>query len=102
MSINNSHNAAAVLSHQSLFEQLRPHAAKWNEIGTFLGFHQNELRVIEGRPKNFMGAPVSCLSEMLDAWLEWEPGDNRGSVSLESLKKAVKKAGLGRTAAELH
>ena len=49
-----------------------------------------------------MTAPGSWLSAMLEAWLEWKPGDSRGTVSLESLKKAVDKAGLGRTAAELH
>ena len=91
-----------MLSHQSLIEQLGPHADKWKMIGTYLGFHQKELRLIESSPIHLMTAPGSWLSAMLEAWLEWKPGDSRGTVSLESLKNAVDKAGLGRTAAELH
>ena len=49
-----------------------------------------------------MDAPGSWFSAMLEAWLEWKPGDSRGSVSLKSLKNAVDKAGLGKTATELH
>ena len=44
------------------------------------------------------------LSEMIAEWLEWAPGDNRGSeyyATLKSLKSAVGKAGLGRTSQEL-
>ena len=94
-----------MLSHQSLFEQLKSHAAKWREIGTYLGFHQPELNLIQSGPANFMGAPGSWLSAMLTEWLEWKPGDQRGSkeyASLKSLKTAVDKAGLGRTATDLH
>ena len=93
-----------VLSHQGLYEQLKPHAAKWREIGTHLGFHQTELSSIQAKPALFMEAPGSWLSAMLTEWLQWKPGDNRGSMeyaSLEKLKSAVDKAGLGRTAAEL-
>ena len=100
-----SYNIAATLSHQSLIEQLGIHAPKWKEIGTYLGFHQPELRLIETSPALLMGAPGTWFSAMLEAWLQWEPGDKRGSkerASLESLKTAVDKAGLGRTAAELH
>ena len=96
---------AAVLSHPSLIEQLGPHAANWKEIGTYLGFSQPELTLIQSSPVHFMGAPGSWLSAMLEAWLEWKPGDKRGSsesASLESLKEAVSKARLGKTAAELH
>ena len=93
-----------VLSHQSLYEQLKPYAAKWREIGTHLGFHQPELDSIHAKPALFMGAPDSWLSAMLTDWLQWKPGDSRGSTehaSLEKLKSAVDKAGLGKTAAEL-
>ena len=103
--ITNHHYAGTVLSHQSLFEQLGPHAAKWREIGTYLGFRQPELNLIQSSPANFMGAPGSWLSAMLTEWLEWKPGDQRGSkeyASLESVKIAVDKAGLGKTAADLH
>jgi hypothetical protein len=71
----------------------------------YLGFLPRELRLIETSPAHFMGAPGSWFSAMLEAWLEWKPGDARGSTeraSLESLKKAVDKAGLGVTASELH
>ena len=91
--------------HQRLVEQLGAHAAKWKEIGTYLGFRQTELTLIQNSPMHLMGAPGSWLSAMLEAWLQWKPGDSRRSsesASLESLKKAVSKAGLGRTAAELH
>ena len=94
-----------MLSHERLIEQLGIHAQEWNEIGTYLGFHQPELRLIENSPDHLTGAPVTWLSAMLEAWLQWEPGDKRGSkerASLESLKKAVDKAGLEKTAAELH
>ena len=93
-----------MLSHERLIEQLGTYAPKWKEIGTYLGFHQPELRLIQESPIHFMGAPGTWLSAMLEAWLQWEPGDTRGSkerASLESLKKAVDKAGLGRTAAGL-
>lgn len=98
-------NYAAKLSHQSLYNQLKPHGSKWKEIGTNLGFRQTELTDIESRPPLFMGAPSSWLSAMLTEYLEWEPGDDRGTQecpSLESLKSAVSKAGLGRSAAQLH
>ena len=96
---------AGVLSHKRLIEQLGIHAPKWKEIGTYLGFHQPELRLIQESPAHFMGAPRTWFSAMLEEWLEWKPGDERGSkerASLKSLKKAVDKAGLGKTAAELH
>ena len=85
-------NAAAMVSLPSLVEQLWPHAAKWREIGTYLGFRQTELNLIQTSPMHLMGAPGSWLSAMLEAWLEWRPGDNRGSsesASLESLNRAV-------------
>ena len=66
-----------------------------------MGFRQPELSEIQARPALFMDAPGSWLRAMLEDWLEWKPGDERGSATLENLKSAVSKAGLGRTAAEL-
>ena len=96
---------ADALDHKSLYGQLKVHASKWREIGTYLEFHQPELNDIQARPALFMEAPGSYLSAMLEGWLEWEAGDERGSTecaTLENLKSAVSKAGLGRTATRLH
>ena len=90
--------------HALLLTQLKEHAAEWRDIGTHLGFSQGELRNIESAPKHFTGAPKSWLSAMLSEWLEWAPGDERGSknyATLSGLKSAVREAGLGRTAEEL-
>ena len=41
---------------------------------------------------------------MLSQWLQWAPGDSRGSTSfatLEDLKTALNQAGLGATAHDL-
>jgi hypothetical protein len=84
--------------------KLNPHASKWREIGTHLGFHQGELDNIESKPSLFSGAPKTWLSQMLTEWLEWAPGDSRGSsssASIECLKCALDKSGLAQTALEV-
>ena len=91
--------------HALLFEQLQNHAARWREIGTNLGFAQGELNIIQASPLLLMGAPRSWLSTLLTQWLEWAPGDGRGSqvfATLEGLKDALRRSGLGATAHELH
>ena len=91
--------------HRTLFTQLREHAAKWRIIGTHLGFHQGELDNIQSNPMLLtQGPPLSYLSELLSTWLQWAPGDGRGSkdfATLEALKDAVSQAGFGRTALDL-
>ena len=90
--------------HALLLTQLTDNAAKWRDIGTHLGFRQGELDMIESKPSLQHGAPKSLLSAMLADWLEWAPGDQRGSdqvAMLGSLKRAVGMAELGRTAAAL-
>ena len=97
MTCNRSHHAV-------FFKQLKTHAAKWRDIGTYLGFCQGELDTIASKPNIQQQAPVSWLSAMLAEWLEWAPGDERGSQNyaiLSGLKSAVREAGLGRTAEEL-
>ena len=50
-------------------------AAKWREIGTHLGFLQEELDVIESTPELQMLGPKGFLSELLSKWLRsrrWE------------------------------
>ena len=90
--------------HASLLSQLSKHATKRRDIGSCLGFHQGELNKITSIPLYQSQAPKSWLSEMIAEWLEWAPGDKRGSkhyATLNSLKDAVRDAGLGRTAKDL-
>ena len=90
--------------HVLLLTQLKEHAAQWKNIGTHLGFSQGELSNIQASPLHLTEAPVSWLRAMLAEWLEWAPGDERGSknyATLSGLKSAVREAGLGRTAEEL-
>ena len=89
----------------SLYKQLCYHASRWRDIGIHLGFLQGELDNIEAAPNLFNRAPESWLEKMLAQWLEWAPGDHRKSTeyaTLEALKKAVRDAGFGTTAEELH
>ena len=84
--------------------QLNPHASKWREIGTHLGFRQGELDNIEHKPLLLNEGPKAWLREMLREWLEWAPGDSRGSssfASIECLKCALDNSGLGKTALEV-
>ena len=91
--------------HQSvLLKQLTKHSAKWKEIGSHLGFFSTELDGIQAKPLLLIDAPNSWLSEVLSEWLQWAPGDSRGSTSfatLEGLKAALREAGLGVTAHDL-
>ena len=69
-----------------------------------MGFRQEELNTIESKPLLLHEAPKSWLRVMLSEWLEWAPGDGRGSVgraTLKQLKDAVRKSGLGVTAQNL-
>ena len=62
-----------------------------------LGFHPGELSNIGSGASQI----EDCLRIMLAEWMEWIPGDNRGSTqtaSLRALKDAVRRAGCGRTA----
>lgn len=92
-------------NHASLFKQLSQLAAKWDDIGRELGFKQGELDNIKDSPLLLSGAPLSWLGTMLSQWLEWAPGDSRGSrdfATLEGLKDALRQANLGSTAHDLH
>ena len=84
--------------------KLSPHSSRWRRIGEGLGFTPAELSNIEAAPLLLPGAPVSYLSAILSGWLQWAPGDARGSrdyATLQSLRTAVDNAGLGLTAQEL-
>ena len=90
--------------HATLLKQLKQHADKWREIGTYLGFTQGELDYIQAGPLHLSQAPVSWLSEMIRKWLDWAPGDHRGSTqyaNLESFQTSIRDAGLEKTAEEL-
>ena len=84
--------------HYSIYNELKGKAADWKDIGKALGFKVGEINNIESRPKLFMQAPESFLSEMLSQWLQWAPGDGRGSkgfATRKSLQAAILKANLG-------
>jgi GTPase SAR1 family protein len=90
--------------HAVLLKQLTKHSADWRMIGLYLGFSSGELDNIEGRPFLQQCAPTSWLSAMLAQWLQWAPGDRRGSTSfatLNGLKAALNGAFLGATAHDL-
>ena len=74
-------------------------------IGAYLGFLPSELRKIQMNPSLFFNGPDGWLSTMLEKWLQWAPGDSRGSkncATLENLKSALPEAGFGATAHSLH
>ena len=86
------------------YDILKRHSHKWKMIGQGLGFAADELSLIEATPTLHVGAPRTYLMDMLSSWQQWAPGDHRGSTSyatLDSLRTAVDKAGLGLTAQEL-
>ena len=85
-----------------LFNKLDYHSSsKWREIGIFLGFRRGELDIIQCKPLLLRNAPQSWLRAMLEEWLQWCPGDSRGSDSfptVKELKQALRKCGLEKTA----
>ena len=78
-----------------LYSELKEHASKWRDIGTFLQFQQGELDNIQHRPFLLQTAPESWLGAMLTDWLRRGPNDNRGGPSIENLKLALQKSALG-------
>ena len=92
------------LDHSDIYKKLKPYAYKWREIARGLRFTPAELENITANPSHSTAAPENYLSTMLSDWLEWAPGDARGSTNyakMEDLRSAVDRAGLGRTAREL-
>ena len=85
-------------------EVLHSYSHKWSDIGLGLGFTNPQLTTIQSMPLLLSNAPSSYLREMLTQWLQWAPGDaagHEGYATLESLQRAVSKAGLGVTAQDL-
>ena len=76
----------------------------WERIAQGLGFTANEISIIRATPALHAGAPRSYLDAMLEEWQQWAPGDARGSpcyATLDALREAVDRAGLGLTAEEI-
>ena len=87
-----------------IFSVLKKDASQWRTIGMYLGFRRGELQNIASKPYLFCGAPESYLSDMLSEWLEWAPGDSRGSTqfaTLQMLESALCKSGLEVSASVL-
>ena len=69
-----------------------------------MGFKEGEMDNIQSRPLLTVLAPNSWLGEMLTQWLEWAPGDGRGSKGFAtrySLHAALLKANLGQLAQQI-
>ena len=105
------HSATIKESHFSqdqkgiIFTQLTQYAAKWRVIGTGLRFTQYELDNIENMPSLFFTAPTSMLHKMLSNWLQWAPGDSRGSTGFataDTLIVGLVKADLPDAAVNLN
>ena len=94
-------------NYEALYAQLHIYNTKWKEIGIHLGFTEGELDNIEARPRSsdLAVAPSCWLKTMLSEWLEWAPGDSRGSTksaALEDLEAVLRKAGLKEVARGLY
>ena len=103
--ISNTEDKCLTDCHLSaLVSALNRHASKWREIATHLGFEPGELMNIMDKPFLSSHAPQSWLQAMLSEWLQWAPGDSRGSQSystIKMLKSALDKSGLAATASNL-
>ena len=101
---DHSHTRLTSHHHTALLDQLENQAARWRDIGAKLNFRQGELDNIQAYPVSTLDAPKSYLSRLLSQWLEWAPGDGRGSegfATLERLKDALRQTNLGATAHDL-
>jgi hypothetical protein len=85
-----------------LCKKLHSCAAEWQCIAQSLRFTFSEISTIEANPRNVR--PTSFINNVVGLWLEWAPGDARGSkdyATLEQLQNAVSQAGFGVVASEL-
>ena len=83
--------------------KLNDYAWKWRVMDSNLGFREGELNHFQAGTQH-QDAPNCYLRTMLSQWFQWAPGDNRGSSSfatLQALKDALSKSGLGTNAFDL-
>ena len=88
----------------ALCEQLRPCVAGWRKIAEGLRFHNYEIENIGSDLTKLVGSPGSYMDAVLSEWLNWGPGDKRGTkdlATLEALKEALNRADFGRVAGTL-
>ena len=89
----------------TIYRQLKTKCStKWKEIGTYLGFCEGELDIIVSKQLQNSEGIDGCLRIMLAEWMEWSPGDSRGSKqepNLGALKCAICAAGCAKTAKNL-
>ena len=85
-----------------IYKKLELQASRWRDIGSALGFLEGELENIQSNPMLLtQSPPKSWLREMLTQWLQWAPGDGRGSsgfATRSSLRAALLKVNLGQLA----
>ena len=88
--------------HSSIYSKLKDKAANWRDIGKELGFKEGEMNNIQSNLVLLTQSPPnSFFREMLSQWLQWAPGDGRGSTgyaSKDSLRAALLRANLGQLA----
>ena len=87
--------------HRDIYYKLELQASRWRDIGSALGFLEGELENIQRNLFLLMDSPKSWLREMLTQWLQWAPGDGRGSTGFatrSSLHAALLKVNLGQLA----
>ena len=88
----------------TLLCKLKKCSTDWRTIGTHLGFKSGELDSIWARSIQNLEGVEGSFRIILEWWMEWIPGDHRGSVqaaTLEALRDAVCRAGYGQTAYSL-
>lgn len=90
--------------HNIIYTKLVAHASIWKELGTALGFNDKELELIESEPLLLLQSPKSYLRKLLSQWLQWGPGDGRGSTDFANtvaIHKALLSINLAPVAYEL-
>lgn len=95
------HHRLGDRDYNEIYKKLEPHAHEWRKIGRELGFTSSEMDIIEHTTRLHFNAPKSYLEELLRKWLQWAPGDGRGSTGFatkESLIAALQRANLGALA----
>ena len=96
-----THSRLSEDDHSDIYYKLKHHSARWRDIGRALRFKEGEMNIIQSNPMLTASAPNSYLEEMLSQWLQWAPGDGRGSTGFatkESLHAALLQANLGQLA----